>query len=321
MTKTEENEISRQLAFFRCALAPMAGVTDAAFRSVCHAYGSHMMYTEMVSAKGLCHANAKSESLLQLSKGEPFTGLQLFGSDPDILAQAVETFANPRPFGFVDINLGCPAAKVIKNGDGSALAEDFHRMEKCLRAMARASQKPVTAKIRIGSKGRLYGVETALLLQECGVSAIAVHGRTREQLYAGNADWNAIAEIVDAVHIPVIANGDVDSVEKYEAILCATGACGAMIGRGALGNPFIFAEIRACQKGVTRPFTHSQKIQVVREHLSLLLEEKGKAALPAFRKHFVWYTKGMPHSAALRREIQSQETAEGMFDLMDRIEA
>lgn len=296
-------------------LAPMAGVTDLPFRLLCREMGAGMVCMEMISAKAIYYKNRNTEELLAIGPGERPTSLQLFGSDPEIVAQMAARIEE-RPFSVLDFNMGCPVPKVVNNGEGSALMKDPKLVERLLIGLVRAVRKPVTVKIRKGfDDGCVNAVEIARIAEGCGVAGIAVHGRTRAQYYSGRADWEIIRQVKKAVKIPVIGNGDVDSPESAKAMLEATGCDGVMIGRAAQGNPWIFRETVAFLEDGTvipRP-DREEKRKVVLRHAALLREVKGEyTAVREMRKHLAWYTSGMPHSAGFRGMINSIDTMEGL---------
>ncbi len=296
-------------------LAPMAGVTDLPFRLLCREMGAGMVCMEMISAKAIYYKNRNTEELLAIDPGEWPTSLQLFGSDPEIVAQMAARIEE-RPFSVLDFNMGCPVPKVVNNGEGSALMKDPKLVERLLTGLVRAVRKPVTVKIRKGfDESCVNAVEIARIAEGCGVAGIAVHGRTRAQYYSGRADWEIIRQVKEAVKIPVIGNGDVDSPESAKAMLEATGCDGVMIGRAAQGNPWIFRETVAFLEDGTvipRP-DREEKRKVVLRHAALLREVKGEyTAVREMRKHLAWYTSGMPHSARFRGMINSIDTMEGL---------
>ena len=291
-------------------LAPMAGVTDLPFRLLCKEQGCGLMYTEMVSAKAILYKNKNTGPLMEVSEAEKPVALQLFGSDPEIVS-SIAAQVEDGPYAFIDLNMGCPVPKVVGNGEGSALMKDPKLVEQILTALVRAIDKPVTVKIRKGfDDDHVNAVEIAKIAEACGVAAVAVHGRTRAQYYSGQADWDIIAQVKDAVKIPVIGNGDVDSPEKAKAILDQTGCDGVMIGRAAEGNPWIFREVVSYLTDGTIPArpTNREKRELILRHAALQLEYKGEyTGVREMRKHLSWYTVGMPHSAHFRQTINTME--------------
>lgn len=286
-------------------LAPMAGVTDLPFRKLCKEQGAGLICTEMVSAKAISFHNKNTEALMEIDPSEHPVSLQLFGSEPELMAEVAKSIED-RPFEILDINMGCPVPKVVNNGEGSALLKDPKLIGKIIKAVSGAVQKPVTAKMRIGFEGYpVDPVEIAKIMEDSGAAAIAVHGRTRQQYYSGQADWDTIRKVKEAVRIPVIGNGDVDSPEKAEALLKETGCDGVMIGRAVRGNPWIFRELNHYfQTGekLQRPSAEEIREMILR-HARMHIEKKGEfTGIREMRKHVAWYTAGMRHSAALRRE-------------------
>ena len=302
-------------------LAPLAGVTDSAFRRVCFAHGAAMGFTEMVSAKGLYYRNANTEELLRIHEDEGPVGIQLFGSEPLMLQFAAEKLRD-RPNVCIDLNMGCPVPKVVKNGEGSYLLRQPALAEQLVRETVRAAGKPVTVKMRIGfdEAHPVDPVAFALQMQEAGASLITVHGRTREQYYSGKADWSAIRKIKQALDIPVAGNGDVFSAEDALRMLDETGCDLVMIARGALGNPWIFAECEAAWKGHAvpkRPET-DEIIETVKKHALMLLEDKEEyRAVRELRKHAAWYTKGIQGAAVLRRKASEAGSLDELFTIME----
>ncbi len=298
----------------RLVLAPMAGVTDLAFRQVCRELGAGMTVTEMVSAKALCYQDKKSRGLLKLGPGEHPVSAQIFGSDPVCMAEAACIAAELSGADFIDINMGCPVGKVVSNGDGSALMRDPEKAARVAEAVVKASPVPVTVKMRRGwDKGSINAVELAQLLEQVGVAAVAIHGRTRAQLYAGQADWVTIRQVKAAVHIPVIANGDVFAAEDAVRILHFTGADAAMIGRGCLGNPWLFQQAQAALEGRDIPPLPplAERCQTALRQIRLAAEDKGEhIALLEARKHYAWYLKGVPHSNYYKEQIVRMNTLE-----------
>lgn len=301
-------------------LAPMAGVTDLPFRLLCREMGVGLVCMEMVSAKAIYYNNKNTEELLKVHPGELPATLQLFGSDPEILA-AMAARIEDRPYSFIDLNMGCPVPKVVNNGEGSALMKNPKLVEQILTSMVNSVKKPVTVKIRKGfDDSHVNAVEIAKIAEACGVAAIAVHGRTREQYYSGRADWEIIRKVKEAVKIPIIGNGDVDSPQKAKALLDETGCDGVMIGRGAQGNPWIFREtIKYLQTGELPPKpTNEEKRELVRRHALMEVECKGEyTAVREMRRHLSWYTFGMPGAAKLRGTINQMETMGELLEMID----
>ncbi len=295
------------------ALAPMAGVTDLAFRTVCRRLGAGYTVTEMASAKALCYQDKKTLPLLTLGEGEHPAAIQLFGCDEADMEKAAGRAAEYSGADIIDINMGCPVPKVCNNGEGSGLARDSAKASRVAAAVVRgAGGRPVTAKIRLGwDRGSLNCVELAKRLEDAGVSAVTVHGRTKVQMYAGRADWNAIREVREAVSIPVIANGDVFSPKDAVDILRRTGAQMVMIGRGAFGNPWLFEQCAAALSGKPIPPRPplAQRCDVALEQIRMAAEHKGEriACLEA-RKHFVWYLKGVPYAGYYKEQLCRVET-------------
>lgn len=286
-------------------LAPMAGVTDLPFRKLCKEQGAGLICTEMVSAKAISFHNKNTEALMEMDPSEHPVSLQLFGSEPELMAEVAKSIEE-RPFEILDINMGCPVPKVVNNGEGSALLKNPKLIGEIIKAVSGAIRKPVTAKMRIGFEGYpVDPVEIAKIMEDSGAAAIAVHGRTRQQYYSGHADWDTIRKIKEAVRIPVIGNGDVDSPEKAEALLKETGCDAVMIGRAVRGNPWIFRELNhyfLTGEKLPRPSAEEIREMILR-HARMQIEIKGEfTGIREMRKHVAWYTAGMRHSAGLRRE-------------------
>lgn len=300
-------------------LAPLAGVTDAVTRRLCYEQGAALTTTEMVSAKGLFYGDRNSEKLLYMDPNGGPTSIQIFGSEPDIMAYAARKLDSLDNC-ILDVNMGCPVPKVVKNGDGSALMKNPDLVFDVVRAVVNNSSKPVTAKIRKGfDDNSINAVYVAQAIEAAGASAVCIHGRTREQYYSGNADWDIIREVKENVSIPVIGNGDVFKYDDAFRMMDETGCDFVMIARGALGNPWIFRELTAYYNGEDVPFrpTAAEKIEMLLRHLDELIELKGEvSAVKELRKHVGWYTKGMHGSARLRGIINELNTAEEVREVL-----
>ncbi len=307
----------------RLILAPMAGVTDLAFRVICHELGAEITVTEMVSSKALCYQDKKSLGLMKLAPCETKGGVQLFGSDPGCMAQAaakVEALVHPA---FIDINMGCPVPKVANSGDGSALMKDPEKAGRIVEAVKGAVSVPVTVKTRIGwDRGSINAVEMAKTVEAAGASAVAIHGRTRAMMYSGRADWTVIRDVKAAVGIPVAANGDIFS--GHDAVRAAriTGADYVMIGRGCFGNPWLFQQAAAALRGEEEPPIPplSQRCDTFLRQFALALEDKGeKIACLEARKQYAWYLKGVPYASCWKERICRIETAEDVYRITEGI--
>ena len=300
-------------------LAPMAGVTDLAFRMICDRFGAGLSYTEMVSAKALSFSDKKTGTLMK-TENLP-TAVQLFGSDPAIMADAVPEVEKHGLF--TDINMGCPAPKIAGNGEGSALMRDLDKAERIIGAVCDKATKPVTVKMRSGwDSEHINAVELARIAENCGAAAVTVHGRTREQYYSGKADREIIRKVADAVSIPVIANGDIFTALDAKSMLEETGACAIMVGRGSQGNPWIFKQINelfTIGEVLTNP-TAEERISLAMEHITLMCQLKGEyIGIREARKHGSWYIKGLPGAAQLRNKINTATSLEEMRGILSEL--
>ena len=300
----------------RVFLAPMAGVTDLPFRLICKQKGCGMLYSEMINAKALCYNDENTKKMTKIEDEEHPIAIQIFGSDPEYMGRATEIL-NSHSNEILDINMGCPAPKVVKNGDGSALMRNPKLAEEVMKAVVKNSTKPVTLKIRKGwDDDNINAVEIAKIAEQSGISAVTIHGRTREQYYSGKADWDIIKEIKDSISIPVIGNGDVFEIEDAINMLEKTNCDAIMIGRGAQGNPWIFNRINHyMETGEILPKpTAEEKINTAIEHMKLAVEEHGEyVAVREMRKHIGWYIKGLKNSARYRDEINKLTDSEGVI--------
>ncbi len=304
-------------------LAPMAGVTDLPFRKLCKEQGAGLICMEMVSAKAISFHNKNTEALMEIDPGENPVSMQLFGSEPELMAR-VAAEIEERPFDILDINMGCPVPKVVNNGEGSALLKNPELIVKIVKSVSSAIKKPLTVKVRIGFENEPVDiVEIAKRVEDAGAAAIAVHGRTRQQYYSGTADWDTIRRVKEAVSIPVIGNGDVDSPEKAEALIKETGCDGVMVGRATRGNPWIFRELNhyfETGEKLARPSVEEVREMILR-HARMQIDLKGEfTGIREMRKHVAWYTAGMRHSAALRRETNLVSSYEELEQLLGRME-
>lgn len=301
-------------------LSPMAGVTDLPFRLICKEKGCGMLYTEMINAKALCYDDENTKKMLKIKLEEHPVAVQIFGSDPEFMGKAA-SIMNEYNNEILDINMGCPAPKVIKNGDGSALMKNPKLAEQVLSAVVKNSIKPVTLKIRKGWDDQsVNAVEIAKIAEACGISAIAIHGRTREQFYSGTADWDIIRQIKETINIPVIGNGDVFEVQDAKRLLETTNCDAILIGRGSQGNPWIFKRVdHYIRTGEILPEpTFEEKVNTAKKHMSLAIEEHGEyIAVREMRKHLGWYLKGLKGSAKVRDEINKIENYEDVIKRLD----
>jgi len=301
-------------------LAPMAGVTDLPFRLLCKEQGCGMLYSEMISAKSILYHNKNTEELLKVTPEENPIAVQLFGADPQIMAE-IAKIIEERSFDTIDVNMGCPVPKVVNNGEGSALLKNPKLIGEIISAMAKAVTKPITVKIRKGFNDQLINApEIAHIIQESGGAAVAVHGRTREEYYSGTADWDIIRQVKERVSIPVIGNGDIFCAEDAAKMIRITGCDGIMVGRGARGNPWIFKQINHYMETgeiLKKPSIEETREMILR-HARLLIEYKGEfTGIREMRKHFGWYTAGYPHSAALRKATNFIESYSELEEIVN----
>lgn len=301
-------------------LAPMAGVTDSCYRIICKEMGAGLVFTEMISAKGLYYRDENTKKLTQVNPKEAPVALQIFGSDPKIMGAVVEEHINPRKdIQLLDINMGCPAPKIVKNGDGSALLRNPSLVREILKEIVKVSTKPVMLKIRMGwDENSINGIEIGKIAEDEGISALTIHGRTRNMFYSGEANWDYIKKVKESINIPVIGNGDifepVDAIKMMEY----TGCDGVAIGRGAMGNPWIFNRIESIlnEKKDIEP-KPKEKIDMAIKHLNLLCNIKGEdIGIREMRKHISWYLKGMKNSNTIKDEINRTKTKDGMINVL-----
>ena len=303
-------------------LAPMAGVTDLPYRVLCREQGCGLLVTEMVSAKAILYKNRNTKELMAIGEGERPVSLQLFGSDPEIVSDIAHQVEDG-PYDIIDLNMGCPVPKIVGNGEGSALMKNPKLVEELLSALVRKVHKPVTVKFRKGfDDDHVNAVEIAKIAESCGVAAVAVHGRTREQYYSGKADWEIIRKVKEAVKIPVIGNGDVWTPQDAIDMRKQTGCDGVMIGRGAQGNPWIFKQILHYeQTGELLEKPSPQEVtEMILRHAKMQMEFKGEyTGMREIRKHAAWYTAGYKNSAKLRGKINETETYEELKELLSHL--
>ena len=303
-------------------LAPMAGVTDLVFRVICKEMDCGMVYSEMVSAKGVQHNNKNTKELLKVDERERPVAMQMFGSDPEIMAEMARKLNEYEDIDILDINMGCPAPKIVKNGEGSALTLNPKLVGEIISAVSKASEKPVTVKFRKGFDNQhLNALEVGRIAEESGAKAVTIHGRTREQYYAGKADWDIIKALKEEIKtIPVIGNGDIFTPEDAKKMLEYTGCDAVMIGRGSQGNPFIFKRtVEYLENGVLLPEpTWEDRLDIAEKHMDMLADYKGEViGIREMRKHLGWYIKGLPHSAEMRVKINATSGRENMRDVLN----
>ena len=306
-----------------CTLAPMAGVTDFAFRRICREAGAALTVTEMVSAKALVYHDAKTLELMYIPEEEHPCAVQIFGHEPEIMAEAAAIAIEQSGADLLDINMGCPVGKIVKSGDGSALMKDPERAAAIVTAVKKAVPVPVTVKFRKGfDGGTVNAVEFAELLEQAGADAVAVHGRTRTQMYAGKADWDIIRDVKKAVRIPVLANGDVVSPESAAHILRYTGADLAMIGRGSFGSPWLFTQAEAFLNGepISEEPALREKMEIAVRQIELLAGQRGeRSACLEARHQFPWYLHGVPHSSYYRQQLVQVNTLNEIYAIVKGI--
>ncbi len=305
----------------RVMTAPLAGISDNAFRAIMHEHGAGLTYTEMISDKGLMHGNKKTRLMLRIFPDEGPVALQLFGGNPLTLAEAVRIVEQESAADIIDLNLGCPVPKVVKGNGGASLMKDENLAADIVRAMVNATDKPITVKLRSGwDASNINAISLAKKLEAAGASAIAIHPRTRVQMYRGKADWSMIKAVVDAVDIPIIGNGDIRSPEDAKRMLDETGCAAVMIGRGAMGNPWLIRQtVSLLETGAyDQHVTLQERLTTIKSHANRLIENKGeKLALLQLRTHVPWYIKSLPHASSIRRLVTKVTNKTSLVTLLD----
>ena len=301
-------------------LAPMAGVTDRAYRALCVRYGAELVTTELVSAKAVTMGDARTFELASLTEEELPGAIQIFGSDPEVMGEAAYKLMRFSP-NMIDINMGCPVHKIVRNGEGCALMQNVEKAGKIVESVVKSVSVPVTVKMRIGmDENSLNAPELALVCQQAGASMITVHGRTRNKMYSGTSDCEEIRRVKNAVSVPVVASGDVGLTLTADKAYSLTGADGLAVGRAAMGAPWIFAYLKDDMDGAPRrEISDGEKLSVIKEHIDRLVYFEGERALCQMRTHLSWYTKGLRGSAALRREINTAVTRDDFYSLAESV--